>query len=326
MLRSFKFPFQFNPSRLVADLSRVGSLAWTRHFNDMNYAGEWSGLALRAASPRAQDIVPRFDAAMRFQDTPLLEECPGFRDVLDTFQCSQRSVRLLKLCAGSSIKEHTDEGLDYAEGEIRVHVPIVTDAEVYFFLNDERLIMAPGECWYTNVNLPHRVDNRSAIDRVHLVIDCEVNDWLRGYLEPARRDSYRLASPSHLKSGRYFSILNGAIPLALFQAVTAYVRAQHDAGMPLQFMTGGSTYRLTYKTPQGNWTVTIECNPCVEIQKELGDRAAISFATIETQPDCAGEHADKYGALLRFLQRYLPAAELLHAATMHDMWTKSILE
>jgi hypothetical protein len=38
--------------------------------------------------------------------------------------------------------------------------------------------MKEGECWYLNFNLPHRVKNSGTADRIHLVIDCVVNDWL----------------------------------------------------------------------------------------------------------------------------------------------------
>jgi hypothetical protein len=42
--------------------------------------------------------------------------------------------------------------------------------------------MKEGECWYHNFNLPHRVANRGTADRVHLVLDCVLNDWLREVL------------------------------------------------------------------------------------------------------------------------------------------------
>jgi hypothetical protein len=50
---------------------------------------------------------------------------------------------------------------------------------VSFFLAGERLLMNEGESWYLNFNLPHRVENRSCADRIHLVLDCVLNDWLR---------------------------------------------------------------------------------------------------------------------------------------------------
>ena len=45
--------------------------------------------------------------------------------------------------------------------------------------------MAEGECWYVNVNLKHWVENQSATDRIHLVIDCVVDDWLAGCFSAA---------------------------------------------------------------------------------------------------------------------------------------------
>lgn len=66
-----------------------------------------------------------------------------------------------------------------ADGEVRLHVPITTHPDVAFFLGGERVVLQPGECWYLDFNRPHRVDNPSDTDRVHRVLDCDVNDWLR---------------------------------------------------------------------------------------------------------------------------------------------------
>ena len=48
-----------------------------------------------------------------------------------------------------------------------------------FFVGGRRLMMAEGEAWCIDFSLPHRVDNESDKDRVHLVIDCRVNGWLK---------------------------------------------------------------------------------------------------------------------------------------------------
>jgi len=98
--------------------------------------------------------------------------------VLALLHCPLTAVRLLRLKAGSSIREHSDYRLGYEDGEVRLHIPVVTNPDVNFFLAGQRLSMQEGECWYLNVNLPHRVDNQSTTDRIHLVIDCVVNDWL----------------------------------------------------------------------------------------------------------------------------------------------------
>src|SRR5262249_11699756 len=74
----------------------------------------------------------------------------------------------------------------------------VTDADVAFFVDGGRVPMEAGECWYLNVNLPHRVDNRSQTDRIHLVIDCVVDDWLAGYFPPEAGPRPAERGPTHL--------------------------------------------------------------------------------------------------------------------------------
>ncbi len=106
------------------------------------------------------------------------------RELLTQFQCTLQSVRFLKLAAGSQIKEHRDYDLGFKEGQLRLHIPITTNPEVQFFLDAHRLDLKPGECWYLDLSLPHWVENRGATDRIHLVIDCELNEWLRNLLPP----------------------------------------------------------------------------------------------------------------------------------------------
>src|SRR5258708_4330101 len=171
MLSYLKLPFQFDTLRLKADLDGIPAEAWIAHFNKIDYEGQWSGVALRSVGG-APNIVPQaLLTNAPFIDTPLLAQCPYIRHILTTFKCPQQSVRLLRLHAGSSIHEHIDHALDYEDGEVRLHIPVVTNPGGEFYLDGERLIMQQGECWYTNINLPHRVDNRSAQDRIHLVID-----------------------------------------------------------------------------------------------------------------------------------------------------------
>ena len=100
------------------------------------------------------------------------------------------SVRLLNLAAGAIIQEHRDHGLAYEQGEARLHIPVHTNEHVSFYVNGELVPMAEGSCWYINANLPHRVANEGKADRIHLVVDCLVNDWLREQFEKGERSFY----------------------------------------------------------------------------------------------------------------------------------------
>lgn len=178
-----KLPLSFDRARLKSSLSEIEAGEWTPHFNTQYYEGDWSGVALRSTGGAVSKLYPDPSKTVTYADTPLLGRCDYFREVLETFKCSLEAVRLLRLGARSSIREHSDFDLGLRFGVVRLHVPIQTSAEIKFFVNDERVLMREGECWYLDLSLPHRVENNAEIDRIHLVIDCVVNDWVRSLIK-----------------------------------------------------------------------------------------------------------------------------------------------
>jgi len=184
IISSFKLPFNFDSEALRADLNQICPDDWVAHFNQDYFEGEWSGVALRSAGGDSRQLYSRTAPEISFADTPILQRCQYVRELLTQFQCTLQSVRFLKLSTGSQIREHRDYDLGVKGGQLRLHIPITTNPEVQFFLDAHRLELKAGECWYLDLSLPHWVENRGATDRIHLVIDCELNDWLRDLLPP----------------------------------------------------------------------------------------------------------------------------------------------
>ncbi|MCX6874443.1 MAG: aspartyl/asparaginyl beta-hydroxylase domain-containing protein [Verrucomicrobia bacterium] len=176
--KAARLPLFFDPAGLQADLALLGATEWVAHFNTQFFTGDWSGAALRSAAGSGNPLYGDTTHS-DFADTLLLQHCQHLHAVVETFQCPLRSVRLLRLTAGSVIREHRDYDLGYDLGEVRIHVPVITNPGVEFYLDNRRIIMREGECWYLDLNLSHRVQNLGSTDRVHLVIDCQLNDWLR---------------------------------------------------------------------------------------------------------------------------------------------------
>jgi hypothetical protein len=55
---------------------------------------------------------------------------------------------------------------------------------VTFFVGGEKIKMLPGRLYYVNFSKLHYVRNDGDTDRLHLVLDLEVNDWLRSIFPP----------------------------------------------------------------------------------------------------------------------------------------------
>ncbi len=182
MASSIRLPLSFAANRLADDLAQITPEEWTPHYNPNDYEGEWTGVALRSVGGAAASLYADPSPQAVFADTPVLDRCPYLREVLAQFPCPLRSVRLLRLRPGARIREHRDPGLGRGDREVRIHVPVATNAEVDFVVAGRRMAMQVGEAWFIDFTQPHRVANRGTTDRVHLVLDCVVNDGLRDLL------------------------------------------------------------------------------------------------------------------------------------------------
>jgi quercetin dioxygenase-like cupin family protein len=183
VLSCIRLPLRFDPAPLQADVAALPGEDWVPHFNTSYYEGDWSGAALRSVGGLARQLYPDPNPQGTYEDTAILERCPAITATVTSFACEKLAVRLLRLGPGASVREHTDYNLGYEDGEVRIHVPIATSPAAVFELEGRRVEMLPGESWYLDLNLRHRVANPADEARIHLVIDCVVNDWLSRTLE-----------------------------------------------------------------------------------------------------------------------------------------------
>lgn len=156
--------------------------SWVNHVNKKDYTGSWDVLPLRCQQQHldAHPILQSFsiEAGDNWDNLPVLKQCPEIQTILNQLHCPIKATRLMRLKAGAKIKPHRDEGLSMEFGEARLHLPIHTSAAVSFIVNNNKIPMNAGELWYFNADQPHEVYNRGSEDRINLVIDCVVNEWL----------------------------------------------------------------------------------------------------------------------------------------------------
>jgi mannose-6-phosphate isomerase-like protein (cupin superfamily) len=179
MIKYLQLPYYFDAKKMQDETMQLGESFWKLHFQVKHYAGEWSAIPLRSINGEAGNGFISPDETAVYEDTVLLKQCPYLQQVLQVFECPLLAVRLLKLAAGTQIHEHKDMDLCFEEGLVRFHIPVFTNPQVEFFLQGEDMHLKEGECWYMNFNLPHALHNKSNKDRIHLVVDAEVNDWVK---------------------------------------------------------------------------------------------------------------------------------------------------
>jgi hypothetical protein len=172
---SCQLPVSFLIDKLQKDLVICENDLWTPHFNTNRYQGNWTSISLRSQSGLENDIISF--ANKEYINTSLLDRCHYFKEIMDWFQCEKEAVRLLRLDPQSEIKEHTDNDTSYEDGFFRIHIPIITNPDVLFYVDKKLVPMKMGECWYANFQLPHSVENRSYKPRIHLTLDCIRNNW-----------------------------------------------------------------------------------------------------------------------------------------------------
>lgn len=199
-ITSLRLPLEVDLPGLLADLAHCLQSEWRPHFNTRDYEGGWDAIALRSQDGTTSSLIAHPNVA--YLDTPLLGECRHFQALLQGLSCELESVRLLRQAPGGEIKTHRDQGLGYADGVFRIHIPLITHPDVAFVVAGIRLPMQAGECWFADFSQPHSVHNHSATERIHLVIDCLRNAWTDAWLQAAGFEMASLAPPPMPEAAR----------------------------------------------------------------------------------------------------------------------------
>jgi hypothetical protein len=167
----------FDPEKLKNDVYKIIDKNWINHYNTNDYSGKWTSIALMSQNGKSNSIFALPNGEDKLVATEILDSCSYFEEILNSFLFEKTAVRLLKLDVGATVKPHRDNCLGYEDGCFRLHIPIITNSDVEFVLDGNRLIMNEGECWYIDANFIHSVANRGSEDRIHLVIDGLRNEW-----------------------------------------------------------------------------------------------------------------------------------------------------
>jgi hypothetical protein len=125
-----------------------------------------------------------FDTDFRLNDPTYLSEYEVFKNEFKIIKNRLTKIYgkgsiiraiLVLLKSNSKIDKHIDTGKSLSICH-RVHVPIITNKDVLFDIDNEIKNLKEGEMWeINNSEKSHSVINNSNIDRIHLIVDW-IND------------------------------------------------------------------------------------------------------------------------------------------------------
>ena len=80
---------------------------------------------------------------------------------------------------GAILHPHRDLTGASMNNRIRFHVPIITNPNVEFIVNNEKIKMNPGDLWCLDTSYLHSVRNDGFESRVHIIIECNLNSVIK---------------------------------------------------------------------------------------------------------------------------------------------------
>jgi len=179
-----KLPISFDVEKMKTDVQNIG-------LNQFIY---YNVLPLRSPAHLVDTSLPFPPPTNDYADgswtdwldTSMLKNSPYLNKIVDTFKAHTNVtlVRLLRLAPKGVVKEHTDPtlGLEIEKSVIRLTIPIYTNDQVEFYLNNEIVPMKAGECWYLRLTDPHKIINSSDLERINLTIDMIPKEWVKSMI------------------------------------------------------------------------------------------------------------------------------------------------
>jgi len=185
---SDRFPIKFDVNRMREELKILEQKEWIGHY-DHALADGWTTIPLVTHDGSSDKVdSQRIGRFGQYKRTTHVDELPYFKEILDNFKCPHGRVRIMKLMPGTIIRKHRDtydEVSDLAFGQVRLHIPIITNDKVIFTVGGKNYYLVEGRLQYINFTKAHYVRNDGDQPRIHLVLDLQVNEFLRKVFPPA---------------------------------------------------------------------------------------------------------------------------------------------
>ena len=161
-----RLPLTIDAPRLRLEVESLSATLWEGTGGRVGVHQVAQAIFLRGYAP-AEGPKP-------IEERPPLAQLPYARSIIEELiGASPLRCLLAKLPPGAVVGAHIDKA-PYFSKTLRVHVPVVTNAQAWMYCAGLSYRMQPGEVWVLNNSDMHGVWNASAGQaRVHMICDFE---------------------------------------------------------------------------------------------------------------------------------------------------------
>ena len=159
----------------IADIGREAlaiTEGWVAEYGQYQTGG-WRTISLINNSGDPQDVIIRDCEPVA---TTVLHRSPATRQLLDRLKLKFMWARFARLSSNSFLWEHRDYHHLTPVGRSRLHIPILTNESAYMVIAGAKVHLRPGYIWRLTPTSPHGVCNVLGPDRIHLIIDCYIDN------------------------------------------------------------------------------------------------------------------------------------------------------
>lgn len=157
----------FDTSTIESEYRKIPKNEWKPTWENKKYAGDhWMAIKLITHAEK----------------TPHFSLFSSAEKVIGKFQCKITEMMFYSLLPQGELHPHRDTVGAVGLGGLRFHIPLITNPGVDFRVSGKQVIMNPGELWALDTSYLHSVKNSGTEERVHLVFDVLINDWVRSII------------------------------------------------------------------------------------------------------------------------------------------------
>lgn len=189
--------FRLADAQLRAVQQEVARLntEWTNVYSDY-HTGGWQTLSLLNRTSKPTDTIIEDCEPV---ETSLLKQMPETRALLRGLGFRYMWARLAKLEVSAFMHEHRDYQELRSVSRLRLHIPVITNPFSSIVIDRTRIHLALGYIWKLNPIHRHAAANFGKEPRVHIILDCYVDEALEALVSTETLDPicvYGLPVPS----------------------------------------------------------------------------------------------------------------------------------